>query len=160
AAGELVRPDQVEALRTGAIGVRERALELRIGERELDRLAPGAQRRAQSDRGGPLRLPEREDVGGERARELGPQSLVGPQLAAPGGADAEARRRQRRTAERFEQAVVAAAAADRAQLPLGVERLEDDARVVGEAAHDGGVEDDPVAHAVGLEQAEELLELA
>ena len=63
-------------------------------------------------------------------------------------------RRQVDAAERLQQGVVPAAAADRAQLALRVEQLEDDARVVRQAAHDLEVDRHPVEHAEPVEVVE------
>mmetsp|Transcript_16892 Transcript_16892/g.53955 ORF Transcript_16892/g.53955 Transcript_16892/m.53955 type:complete len:639 (+) Transcript_16892:116-2032(+) len=64
-----------------------------------------------------------------------------------------------RGAEQLQQPVIPPAAADGPQDAGLVEALEDHARVVSEAAHDGRVELDPVAVAVVLRQVEEHAEL-
>ena len=54
-----------------------------------------------------------------------------------------------------EEPPVPAAAADGAQLALAVETLEDDAGVVGETAHDGGIKVEPVGEAIRARDLEE-----
>ena len=58
-----------------------------------------------------------------------------------------------------EEVVVAPAAADRAQAARGVEGLEHGPRVVGETAHDRGVELDATRHAVGVQPFEQLAQV-
>ena len=73
------------------------------------------------------------------------------QLAEHHVAHAEAECGKIDAAEIVQQRVVAPAAADRAELALGVEQLEHDAGVVREAAHDGEVDVDPVPDAERLQ---------
>ena len=68
---------------------------------------------------------------------------IAQQLAEHDVAHAEAERGQIDAAERLQQLVVASAAADRAQLALRVEQLEDDAGVVRQPAHDREIERRP-----------------
>ncbi len=118
-----------------------------------------AQSFGDADRRRTLRLAERTHDVVESARQRREQAVVGEQLGDHDVAEAEADRRDRRPAERFEQPVVATAAAHRAQLALGVVGLEDDAGVVGETAHHRSVEVHVLRDPVGVEQLEETAQL-
>ena len=143
-------------MRAALAGVREERLGLLRAEAQVDGSALGAQARGETRRGGALLGLQVADADQVRARG-GVREAEGPQeLADDDVAEAEPDGGRGLAADRGEEVVVAAAAEDGAELALRVERLEDDAGVVGEAADDGDVEDDLVADAVDLEQREKL----
>ena len=96
-------------------------------------------------------LLEGEDDVVDAARELRQERLLRQQLRQYDVPHSESDSRHRGAAEGLEQAVVAAAAADRAQLAAAVEGLEHDARVIGETADHRCVEADAPGDSVRVE---------
>src|SRR5690606_20007648 len=76
----------------------------------------------------------------DRPRGIGKEAAAFEELAEYNVAHTEPERREIRAGDDAEQVVVPPATADRAELALGIEHLENDARVVSQPPNDAEVE--------------------